>query len=249
MTDENSNLASGGDASSVDTSSEVKTDSVSAQPAPVVDRGVEGKAEKSKDFGVYDREAVNRIAAKAAREATEKTRAEYEQKFAQQQSAAPAVDLSQQDIDRTRAAVQHLVAQNNVMATTNSLIGKITGAYDRYADYKDVTNNLADIVTSNTAVLFNSYENAADIIYELGKNPEKIPAALYETARDPSNRYAFAKAQQVLNRISSQIKANEAAKTQPTANPPLEHEKPSQQALDNGRSTISALRRLPQYRC
>ena len=201
---------------------------------------------------LYEREEVNRIARHAAEEREARVRAEYErnrqystpQSFQPQQQQA---NQAQVPIEVTKQHIQQIAFEERMAMESDSLRSKIINAESKYSDYSAVTDVLTDIVNNHTAPIFNGLDNAADVIYELGKNPGKIPPQLFELARDPFNANNAIRARRALDTISNQLKANEAARKQPLPKEPLQHEKPTTAAMDSGKVTVADLRRMKKY--
>ena len=52
-------------------------------------------------------------------------------------------------------------------------LGKLTAAKDKYPDFEETIANLEVHKFPEVVQLANNYDNTADIMYELGKNPSK----------------------------------------------------------------------------
>lgn len=215
-------------------------------------------SEQTQQKRLYEREEVNRIASHAAREAEAKAEARYKaeiersKQYSTPQSFQPQqqqqAQQGQPSIEVTKQHIQQIAFEERMAMESDSLRNKIMSAQEKYTDFATVTDVLDDIVTTATAPVFNGLDNAADVIYELGKHPERIPPQLFELARDPYNVNNALRARRALDAIGSQLKANEAARSQPLPKDPVQHEKPTTAAMDNGKVTVSDLRKMKQYR-
>jgi hypothetical protein len=221
--------------------------------APASSQTAPEQAQTSKRL--YEREEVNRIAAHAAREAAERARADFERnkQYSTPQSFNPQYQQqgqaqSAQSLEATELQIRQIAFKERMRAEASSLTGKLEETIAKYNDFPQVTDMLDDLVTDHTAPVFNSLDNAGDVIYHLGKNPESIPAVLEELAKDPFNTNKALRARRALDKISQQLKANAAAKNQPLAKEPVQHDKPTTAAMDSGKAKVADLRKMKQYR-
>lgn len=120
------------------------------------------------------------------------------------------------------------------------------GTADReaYKDFDEVTGQLDIQKHANLVGLLTEFDNTADMLYELGVNPQKFASLSYFSNADP--KYAFAQ----LKKLSESIKQNKQIKdAHLSANPPLTHMRPSASAgTDGGNMSISDLRKLKNLR-
>ncbi len=101
--------------------------------------------------------------------------------------------------------------------------------------------NLGNI--PNTVALANNFENTADIMYELSKNPAKIGNIEHLMTIDP--KLAMAE----MRRLSTSIKNNEQAANYRSPNEPLSQMRPTSAGAEKGGpKTASDYRRNPSYR-
>lgn len=94
---------------------------------------------------------------------------------------------------------------------------KCKDASSRYEDFEDVKNslNLNDPNKGGLVLMANQYDNAGDIIYELGKNLDKAAKIIGLMNVDPSW------AESEMKRLSDSIKQNQQAINSPQARAPL----------------------------
>jgi hypothetical protein len=106
-------------------------------------------------------------------------------------------------------------------------------------DFKEMTSRFKPDKFREIFFLANSYENTPHIIYELGKNPEKLAMINMMMKDDPE----VAKA--MLDSLSKSIDVNEQAKeNNKSAPPPLGQPKPSLAAgQDSGPMSLAELKR------
>ena len=261
----------GGSVSNVSSSVENSSSSAqsSSQASPVIENSSasvnasQQAGEQTQSKRLYEREEVNRIAAHAAAEREAKIRAEFErnkqystpQSLQTQQGAqshhsnqSAETNANVNSVGVTRQHIQQIAFEERMMMEADSLKNKLIESQSRYTDFATVTDVLDDLVTDHTAPVFNGLDNAADVIYELGKHPERIPPQLFELARDPFNVNNALRARRALDAISQQMKSNAAAKNMQIPKAPIEHEKPTIAGMDSGVVTVADLRKSPKYK-
>lgn len=120
---------------------------------------------------------------------------------------------------------------------------KFESAKESYSDFDEVVAPIRNDLMDKNSVLaalvphFNGVENMSDIMYELGKNPQKI-GSLLSVSGSP------ALMKQALQTMSNSIKMNKDAANRKSPNAPLSHIKPSNTGIDNGgNNTISNARK------
>ncbi|WP_339050784.1 hypothetical protein [Rickettsiella endosymbiont of Xylota segnis] len=166
----------------------------------------------------------------------------YEQdKLAPQPINPPATQAS---TSLTTEDVQNLIANHTVQQANEwqaqqiaqQFLGKLTAAKDKYPDFEETIANLEVHKFPEVVQLANNYDNTADIMYELGKNPSKA-VILKQLAQLNPKMGALE-----IQRLSDSIKQNQAAKQGPIAHPPLSQLSPSLTKIDNGPVTVSDYR-------
>lgn len=115
-------------------------------------------------------------------------------------------------------------------------LGKLSLAKDRYPDFEETLANLEVHKFPEVVQLANNFDNTADIMYELGKNPSKA-VILKQLAQLNPKMGALE-----IQRLSDSIKQNQTAKQTSSAQPPLSQLKPSLTKTDNGLHTVSDYR-------
>ena len=106
-------------------------------------------------------------------------------------------------------------------------------------DFKEMTARFKPDKFKDVFFLANSYENTPAIIYELGKNPEKLAQINLMMQSDPDM------AKIMMDNLNKSIEFNENAKqNNKTAEPPLDRPKPSLgTGIDSGMMTLADLKK------
>lgn len=122
---------------------------------------------------------------------------------------------------------QKLEQYKNYQGLVNSFVSKIESGKGKYEDFDSVATalNLPQIPAIWQAA--EKFDNPADIVYHLGKNPGKL-AQLLTVAYSPEL------VKRGMQEISDSIKQNEIASEQKQPNPPLSRPKPSNIGMGNG---------------
>jgi len=128
-----------------------------------------------------------------------------------------------------------------VNAQAKSYLEKMDKSGGLADDFKEMTAKFKPDKFKEIFFLANSFENTPHIIYELGKNPEKLAMINMMMKDDPD----VAKA--MMENLSKSIDANEKAKeNHKSAEPPLGQPKPSLAAgSDSGAMSLADLKRSP----
>jgi|ERR1043165_3406403 hypothetical protein len=94
-------------------------------------------------------------------------------------------------------------------------LGKLTAAKDKYPDFEETLASLEVHKFPEVVQLANNFDNTADIMYELAKNPSK--AVILKQCAQINLNLATVE----LRRLSDSIKQNQTAKQEPIAQAPL----------------------------
>jgi hypothetical protein len=199
---------------------------------------------------------VNKIAAREAREAEERTRqrmlAEFEQRqqqVSQQTSQAqPQAATSLGGIPQmTPEQIEQIIERKAYEMTQRNVANKIAADFEskvkqaklsdpEFADKYDALN----IEQHPRLILWmSSMDNMTDMIKDMADNPSKV-ANIMMLANGGFPQLA----QKELARLSDSIKKNQEAQQQPQANEPLRQIKPSTIGTDNGSMTVSDFRKM-----
>lgn len=119
----------------------------------------------------------------------------------------------------------------------NEFTSRMTAASGKYEDFDTVTKDFPFRSFPHAVLESLKFDNTADIMYELAKNPSKFKDLQEFALLDAQNaqegiptNLAFKEMQ----RLSDSIRLNEQASNVKTANPPLSHIKSSPTTASNG---------------
>ncbi len=148
-------------------------------------------------------------------------------------------DVQAQQEEQKRAHFEQQmqdVAQNYLL--------KMEKGKNVYDDFEAVTSSFEPEAFPKVVQLVSQMDNAADVIYELSKNPSKLV-----TINELANR-SHKMAQSQLNSLVESIKMNQQAKENNVrTNPPLAKTQPSTSAgVDTGAKTIADFKKMPWLR-
>lgn len=225
----------------------------------------EVKENAHKPSGMIPHSRVNKIVEKAKNEAYKlglaDALAKIEEQFSGSQYAQPNSNNAQAGFDestpltfsqykelreRERQSEQQIAKQQAEKTyydkVHNEFIQKVNDGSAKYQDFDEVTEALGlDEAQGNNPLvhLLNSVDNPADVLYEMGKNPEKLGAV---AALLPAPTLA----RQAIIKLSNSIKNNQAALQQrQSSSEPLSQIKPSSTGVDSGSKTVSDFRKMP----
>lgn len=207
---------------------------------------------------------VNRIVAREKAAALEKGRREAELAYQQKleaintqrnAGASREVDadaLYQQvkskleaDREAEKAEREHELRYQQANHIASKYAEKINLARSKYDDFDQTISTFDPGVYTNVACLLADMPNGGDVLYELQKNPEKLANVDYLSNRNPEH------AKVVLNKLAMSIQQNqEAMSNSPydSISKPLDRLSNSRVAGDNGKKTLSDLRKMPWAR-
>lgn len=131
---------------------------------------------------------------------------------------------------------------NEAMASqiVNNFASKMKAGETKYEDFADKMQSLNLSNNPQLVMWTEKLDNAADVLYDMANNPSKVAHILML-----ANGGFHDLAQMELQKLSSSIKTNEEAKKAPSVNEPLGQLKPSNIGTDNGKMTVSDLRKQP----
>lgn len=223
-----------------------------AQSAPAVPAPVAQAAEKMVPQSKVDeivRHSNARVAEKARKDALE----QYQAQQQPQQSSTSMGGMERLTTDDMRRIAAE-EAQKNYQSVVqqhqeeqmkhegrrvvNEFFGKLNAAKERYPDIEEVVGSLPLDKIAHIVGLANTTEGTADIMYELGKNKEKLAHVHALMSIDPE----LARAK--LSDLVKSVQINEQAKNQRLANEPLSRISASPVGVDNGSNmTVSDYRK------
>lgn len=144
-------------------------------------------------------------------------------------------------MNKVKKATQEELAQQanewQAQQIAQQFLSKLTAAKDKYPDFEETLSNLEVHKFPEVVQLANNFDNTADIMYELAKNPSKA-VILKQCAQLNPNLATLE-----LQRLSDSIKQNQAAKQTLSAHPPLSQLTRSVTKTDNGLNRVSDYRK------
>jgi len=153
--------------------------------------------------------------------------------------------LYQQIQEKFNAEMQQRQLQQEMTNVANSYITKIQNGKQQYEDFDEITKDFEPQAFPQLVYLVSGIDNAADVIYELSKNPSKLVMLDALAQRSPKQ------AQSELSKLSRSIADNRQAQSDAgnqTVAAPLDHLRPSRVSGNNGKPTINDLRSLDYLR-
>jgi hypothetical protein len=194
----------------------------------------------------------------AANRARQEVEREYQQRLEQMQhqqsqgggqgdqrentgpTQAEADSIYQQVQERFNREMQERQFQQEITNIANNYHAKIEHGKKSYEDFDKITENFDPGAFPQLIYLVSGIDNAADIIYDLSKNPNKLAAIDLLAQRSPKMAHAE------LMKLSGSISQNMQAKSDNENNPvsqPLSPLTPSRvSAGSNGPMSVSDLR-------
>lgn len=193
----------------------------------------------------------------AANRARQEVEREYQQRLEQMQqqaqgggqgdqrehtgpTQAEADTLYQQVQERFNREMQERQFQQEITNIANNYHAKIEHGKKNYEDFDKITENFDPGAFPQLIYLVSGIDNAADIIYDLSKNPNKLAAIDLLAQRSPKMAHAE------LMKLSGSISQNMQARSENEQNPvaqPLSPLTPSRvSAGSNGPMSVSDLR-------
>ncbi|WP_342220248.1 hypothetical protein [Rickettsiella endosymbiont of Miltochrista miniata] len=190
---------------------------------------------------------VDNVVKQAKHHAYEQGKKAAKEELAQQQANIPAftptfAPLTTEDVQSMIA--NHTAQQANewqAQQIAQQFLGKLSAAKDKYPDFEETLANLEVHKFPEVVQLANNFDNTADIMYELGRNPSKA-VILKQVAQLNPKMGALE-----IQRLSDSIKQNQSAKQIPSAQPPLSQLTPSITKATTGRLSLRELKEEPNF--
>jgi len=135
--------------------------------------------------------------------------------------------------------------QQEMNQVANSYLSKMQKGRDAYSDFDEVMKDFDPTAFPQLIYLVAGMDNAADIIYDLNKNPSKL--ANFYTLATTSPQKARAGLLELSNSITQNKQAQADAEAQQVA-APLDRLQPSRVSGSNGKMSVSDLRNQPWLR-
>lgn len=190
---------------------------------------------------------VDNVVKQAKHHAYEQGKKVAKEELAQQQVNTPVA--TQTSTSLTTEDVQNLIASHTAQQANEwqaqqiaqQFLGKLSLAKDKYPDFEETLTNLEVHKFPEVVQLANNFDNTADIMYELGKNPSK--AVILKQLAQLNPKMGVLEIQ----RLSDSIKQNQSAKQTPSAQPPLSQLTPSLTKATTGRLSLRELKEEPNF--
>jgi len=201
---------------------------------------------------------IGRAKAEAAEKARRQAEAEFQKKLEElqaQRNQAGAHGESTREVDvdavyqqvqeRLNREMQERQLQDHMKQVADAYESRMAEGAKSYEDFDTVMKEFDPTSFPQIVYLVANLDNAADVMYELAKNPTKLATIDHLSNRAPKQ------AQAELQRIASSIAANKAAAAQESGaltSPPLDRMQPGNNTAANGRMSVSDLRNQPWLR-
>lgn len=163
----------------------------------------------------------------------------------QAQSMGGMPQLSQEQIRNMIAEeAQKRAREEHALRFANDFVGKLEAGKTKY-DANDFDKTMQDLNLQSiphVLELTGGVDNAADVMYHLGKNPTKLGSLVTLAYVNPKL------AQVEMHKLSESLRTNESASNVPSIKEPLTQIKRSTVGADTGKRTVADLRKDPRFR-
>src|SRR5678815_5153053 len=146
--------------------------------------------------------------------------------------------IYQQVQERFNQEMQQKQVESEMSRVANQYVSKMQQGRESYQDFEEVTADFDPTAWPQITYLIAGMDNAADIVYELAKNPLKLAGLDRIAEKDPRG------AQAQLLKLSKSIAENKLAKSEEQASSvsaPLDRLQPSRVSGSNGKQSIRAV--------
>jgi len=199
---------------------------------------------------------VQREKQQAASRAKQQAEQEFQQRIEQMQQEGQAQKqeqskdvnadaLYQQVHERFNKEMQQKQMESEIQQVADSYLKKMSSGKDSYEDFDSITADFDPTAFPQLVYLVSGIDNAADVVYELSKNPSKLVTLDNLALKSPRH------AQAELQRLSQSIKDNRAAQADAQGqqvDAPLDRMQPSRVSSGSGKQSINDLRSQPWLR-
>jgi uncharacterized OsmC-like protein len=197
---------------------------------------------------------VNKIAAREAKQAAERTRhemqAEYErQRVSQEVQQAPSQmggmpQFSPEQMEQhIMAAAHRMSAKMTADKMAADFESKIKAEIESDPDFGDVYDSLNIVQHPELVIWMNGMDNSAKVVKDLANNPAKF-ANILMLAKNGMGTLA----QRELTKLSDSIKVNQEAQAQPKVKEPLDQLSPSSIGTGSGEMSVSDFMKMDWLR-
>lgn len=149
------------------------------------------------------------------------------------------------DEQEKEKGLQERHIQEEFGRAAQNYLSRVEKGHELYPDFKEVTKDFDPAEFPQLVYLVSGLENAADVVYELAKNPSKLVTIDNLAQRSPRM------AQSELQKLAASISVNSKAKQEAegtNVNDPLDRLQPSRVSGSNGKLGIRDLREQPWLR-
>jgi len=194
----------------------------------------------------FTRKQLAQIVSKQKQEAAESVRKEYEQKLSSLKAEATngqetAKNIAKEEALKTYQQMLAYSIQTKLNADTEAALNKGREKYDDFDSQVDALN-LDNPGSIGLKQFVMETPNAADVFYELGKNPIKYAQLMAVGSNEKVIR-------KMLKQFSDSITSNEKAAAKTKVPSPINQNSSSTVNIGGGESTISDLRKSSLARC
>lgn len=148
--------------------------------------------------------------------------------------------------DALRQKLEQQQLQDQMSQVANNYLSKINSGKNAYQDFDQVTANFNPTEFPQITFLLSGIDNAADVLYDLSKNPQKL--AYVDQLASKSPKIAQSELQKLSLSIKDNREAQSNAQQQYNVSEPLDRLNPSRVAGNNGKMTVTDLRNQPWLR-
>ncbi len=151
----------------------------------------------------------------------------------------------QQVQERFNKEMQQRQVEQEMTQVAQNYTTKMKQGAENYDDFDEITKDFDPTSFPQLLYLVAGIDNAADVVYELSKNPSKLATLDYLAERSPKQAHAE------LIKLAASIADNRRAQTDAqnqNVNAPLDRLQPSRISGSNGKQSIKDLRNQPWLR-
>jgi hypothetical protein len=215
----------------------VQSEEIQAEAPPVVE------APPPVQEKMIPQSQVNKIAAREARQAVEKARAQiYAEMQSQQEPVAEQPSsmggMPQMSPEQFQKQLMQVAEGMSRKMTADKMAAdfeaKINAEIEADPDFADLYDSLNILQNPELVIWMNGMDNSAKVVKELALNPSKFANVLMLAKSGVPQM-----AQRELNKISESIRTNQAALAEPQVKAPLDQLSPSSVGIGSGEMSVS----------
>jgi hypothetical protein len=156
-----------------------------------------------------------------------------------------ADQITQQVMQQLQKDFQEKQLKSQMEQVANNYLSKVADAKKNYQDFDDITKDFDPTAFPQLTFLLSGIENGGDVLYDLSKNPGKLANIDLLAQRSP--RMAQSQLQSLSKSISDNKQAQSEAQGQQIPDP-LDRLSPTRVLSNNGKMSISEMRKQPWLR-